>query len=227
MRFLWLMAVLCAASFPADAATIKYYQDPVYKQLNDSDPHPMSDLLSLAKGGDARAQFILGDLYAKGKGGLVKSAKQARTWFETSAMNGYSPSFIRLGALARREKNNVLAWQWYALGAEHGRSEDRKYAASARDALQKDAAMTAADIALARKGVADWKKQRAKGQQARAEKEKLEERRAAVLERAEQKAAEQKSGSRKQETRQPPHTKPEEKKTEDTAQKKTQEKIND
>src|SRR5205807_2654695 len=100
MRF--VLAILFCLSFAGCAAAggIHYYEDPVYVKINKDDQHPMDDLITLAAEGDARAQFILGDLYSKGKGGLAKNRVKARYWFEISARHGFTPSFVRLGALA-------------------------------------------------------------------------------------------------------------------------------
>ncbi len=163
--------VLFACSFPAAAGTIDYQQDPAYQMLNTNDHHPMSDLLLLAEKGDVRAQFILGDLYAKGKGGLQKNKKMARHWFETSAKNGYFNSFIRLAALAKNDKNPVAAYQWYTLAIKHfSYGKAQKYAIAARQAVAADYKMTPAQIREATDEAEQWTK--AAHQQAREKKSK-------------------------------------------------------
>jgi TPR repeat protein len=146
----------------ADAAKIRYYEDPPYKALAPEDPHPMEDLVALAEQGEARAQFILGDLYGKGKGGLGKNQVKARYWFETSARNGYTASFMRLAAMAKRQQDYVSAYKWYTLEADHGSSRERKWANSQRDMMVKDKKIDRAGIREAKDAVSDWMKKRDK-----------------------------------------------------------------
>src|ERR1700722_15856839 len=109
-----LMGLMPALSglFPATEAraeTTKYYQDPVYVKIAKDEPPPMDDLTALAEQGDVRAQYILGDLYGKGKGGLAKNHVLAQYWFETAARHGYTAAFIRLAALAKHENDEAEA----------------------------------------------------------------------------------------------------------------------
>ena len=170
---LLLATLLCAQIARADDDKVIFYEDPVFKPLNDGDEHPMSDLIHLAEGGDVRAQFILGDLYAKGKGGLVKSADKAKHWFSQSAINGYGASFIRLGALAKHQGNMAEAYSWYDLGASLAGGKDARYSARARDELKisDEDEDKADDLSSA------WRKEKAKvlNAQAEAEKAKREE----------------------------------------------------
>lgn len=163
MKKIILTIGLCAiAASPAAAEKIKYYQDPVYQQLIKGDPHPMSDLLGLAEENDVRAQFILGDLYAKGKGGLSKNEKKAAYWFEQSAKRGYAPSFVRLAALSKRRGDKVEAYKWYTLATESFRSgADRKYAEKARTAL----GIGNAEAKQAKKAADAWKVMKVKEDQ--------------------------------------------------------------
>lgn len=175
-RFLLLLpALLLLAATPVQAEKIKYYEDPVYKPLNDGDSHPMSDLMALAEGGDARAQFILGDLYAKGKGGLAKNVSKGGYWFEESAKAGYGPAFIRLGALAKNNKDPVAAWSWYDLGGDLARGGDARYARKARDEVAKK--LTTEQISTARDMAGDWKQRRSQeiSEKKAADKKKAEE----------------------------------------------------
>lgn len=153
-----LMTVFCAA--PAQGAGVRYYEDPVYKQLAPEDPHPMEDLVNLADQGDTRAQFIIADLYGKGKGGLGKNQVKSRYWFETAARKGYTMAFIRLAAMAKRNKDYVAAYKWYSLSMDDGTSRERKWSEKARDRLVKDAKMSKNDIRAAREDLKNWKSKR-------------------------------------------------------------------
>jgi TPR repeat protein len=145
----------CAPSF---AAEMQYPPDPVYQSFDPDEESPMQDMLDLAKNGDVRAQYILGDLYSKGKGGLPKDEKKAAEWFETAAKGHYYESFIRLAALAKRHGKSVEAWKWYTLAINYlDYGPWRDHANTARDALIKDAEMTQEELDEGRKQVNLWK----------------------------------------------------------------------
>ncbi len=152
-----LMPVAQAAS-SADTDLVKFYEDPIFKPLNGGDEHPMADLTRLAEGGDIRAQFILGDLYAKGKGGLVKNTDKGQHWFNQSAINGYGASFIRLAALAKANGDMTQAYSWYDLGAALAGGKDARYCAKARDALK----VSSEDKDKAAAHSRDWRKEKAR-----------------------------------------------------------------
>ena len=122
---------LPAHAFAADTpykkpTKIPVYPDPVYKPLYEEAVHPLAALIEMAEqDGDARAQFILGDLYSKGKGGFAKDLKEAARWFEASARSGYIHSYVRLAALAVKRGDRVAAYQWYYLGENHATRQDR------------------------------------------------------------------------------------------------------
>ncbi len=151
------MLALAFASAPA-MAEIKYLSDPVYEKMASEDPHPMEDLLLLGEEGDTRAQFILGDLYGKGKGGLPRNIGKARAWFEKSATGGYVQSFIRLAALEKRVNKPEDAYKWYTLAMETLPPGEKKWAQNARDALVKEQNLTPDQIKAAKKAAQDWKK---------------------------------------------------------------------
>mgnify|MGYP003394356851 CR=1 FL=1 len=178
-RFLVLLLALMLAAPAAQAEKIKYFEDPVFDALNPNDPHPMEDLFKLADSKDVRAQFILGDLYAKGKGGLRKDTKKAQHWFEESARAGYTPSFIRLAALAKRAGDTGEAYKWYTLANDFGSGKDARYATRARDGMLKDKPLKDEDLEAAKKSITDWKKERSKKMVDDAEAKKIADRRAA------------------------------------------------
>ncbi|MDE1152005.1 MAG: hypothetical protein PW788_05640 [Micavibrio sp.] len=149
------LSSLLLAAQPAKAE-MKYFQDPAYQRINKDDPNPMEDLLDLADQGDTRAQYILGDLYGKGKGGLGKNTVKSRYWFETSARGGYSMAFIRLAAIAKRNHDYVSAYQWYTLDINSSHGDERKWSMSARDQLVQDTKMDKKTIKLATQASDDW-----------------------------------------------------------------------
>lgn len=145
-----------AFSASAQAAGIKYFEDPVYQKMAPQDSLPMEDMLVLAEDGDVRAQYILGDLFSKGKGGFPRNVPKAIEWFETSARNGFAFSFIRLAAMAKKADRPVEAYQWYTLCVEHCTGDNRAWAQTARTALETDAKLTDGETKQARKNADKW-----------------------------------------------------------------------
>ena len=131
---LLIAALLClpVQAFAADKSykkptKIPVHSDPVYKPLYEEAVHPLAVLIEMAEeDGDARAQFILGDLYSKGKGGFAKDPEKAAHWFEASARSGYIHSYIRLAALASKRGDRIAAYQWYYLGEDRTTRKDRE-----------------------------------------------------------------------------------------------------
>lgn len=151
-----IFATLLCASLPA-RAELQYYPDPAHKKLAPDEPMPMDDMVDLAKDGDPRAEFILGDLYQKGKGGLEKNLKESHHWFELSAMHGYGQAFVRLAAQAKHAGDTQLAWQWYTLAIDALDGAAQDYAIQARRDLQEQSKISREDMDAARKSMREWK----------------------------------------------------------------------
>lgn len=146
MKYLWLptlVLVLLAAParLRADGLTdgIAAYEAKDY-------PRAYSLLLPLAEGGDAEAQFLIGDLYFDGKGEAQDYAA-AIAWFTKAAKQGHARSLGSLGYMsdlgvgtAKDEKKALCLYiasaqrgyanaqwnlsRWYA---EHGSRERENY----------------------------------------------------------------------------------------------------
>lgn len=162
-----VLITLTTAGHGAAADSIKFRPDPVYKKIAEEDPHPMDEMIAMAKDGDVRAQFILGDLYAKGKGGLGQDVKQAAKWFEESAKQGYGPAFIRLAALSKNAKEPLTAYKWYTLGLPRLDSDGRKWAIAARKTLAEEKKLGRDGTKKAEDAARDWEKNLKQEQQAR------------------------------------------------------------
>jgi TPR repeat protein len=82
------------------------------------------DLLAKANGGDAAAQYDIGQKYAKGDG-VAKNMEEAVKWLTKSAEQGNADAQMSLGALYVSgrgvPKNSTEAAKWYRLAAEQGR----------------------------------------------------------------------------------------------------------
>lgn len=166
---------LAAPVISAEAGGIKYFEDPVYTKLAPEDHLPMEDMLILAEDGDVRAQYILGDLFSKGKGGFPRNMPKAVEWFETSARNGFAFSFIRLAALAKKANHPVEAYQWYSLCIEHCTGADRSWAQKTRDAVMAESKLTDEEIKQARKNASTWEDEAIKKNRAEREERKRKE----------------------------------------------------
>lgn len=136
-----LIAIMSAPALAQDTAApserVKYVDDPIYVPLGGADNHPMLELFNLAEDDDPRAQFILADLYSKGKGGIGKNVALAKILFEHSAKLGNHDSLVRLAALAKHDGNKIEAYKWYDLAVsrlKEGRAI--KWARDQRDALE-------------------------------------------------------------------------------------------
>ena len=76
-----------------------------------------------AEQGDAKAQYNLGVMYAKGKG-VSKNAREAVKWFRLAAEQGYAAAQTGLGLMYAEgkgvSKNDREAAKWFRLAAEQG-----------------------------------------------------------------------------------------------------------
>lgn len=77
----------------------------------------------VAKKGDARAQYDLGQLYEQGKG-VNQNFQQAMRWYRLSAMQGHSRAQYNLGQMYEEglvvNLDFVKAYMWYTLAAAKG-----------------------------------------------------------------------------------------------------------
>ena len=86
---------------------------------------------ALAEQGDAKAQGILGLMYAKGEG-VPQDDRQAVQWYTRAAEQGYAPAQINLGLMYAKGKGvpqdarQAVQWfiraavQWFTGAAEQG-----------------------------------------------------------------------------------------------------------
>lgn len=132
MRALFFTLFLLAGFIPVMAAAetaAAGEDDTEFEQMSILNPSKEFQVfLDLAKAGDSRAQFILGDIYAKGRSGLQQSDVKARKWFERAARQGYDPALVRLAALEKRVGDPVAAYKWYELALDRFNSDTKTYA---------------------------------------------------------------------------------------------------
>ncbi|HHD75939.1 MAG TPA: sel1 repeat family protein [Campylobacterales bacterium] len=87
-----------------------------------------------AEQGNARAQFDLGLMYAKGEEGAVKESQLAFKWFHKAARNGHIQAKFYIGmsfanGIGVRQQTE-LARYWFKLAAKAGHARAMAYLAS-------------------------------------------------------------------------------------------------
>ena len=113
----------------------------------------LRELRPLAEKGDARAQEILGVIYAAGQG-VPKDHAEAMKWFRKAAVQGDAAAQNALGFMYAAGRgvpqDYVLAHMWFSLAAANGSKTGSKY----RDKAAKR--MTSSQLAEAQKLAREW-----------------------------------------------------------------------
>lgn len=95
-------------------------------------------LWTRAERGDARAQVLLGFMYANGRG-VPQNDVMAARWYEFAAQQGHPTAQHLLGLLYDKgqgvPQDDVLAHMWLNLAAARARPRERDYYARLRDAV--------------------------------------------------------------------------------------------
>jgi TPR repeat protein len=116
-----------------------------------------------AEGGNASAQYNLGVFYQFGKG-VAKDPAEAVRWLRMAAEQRHGraqnnlSTFYFMGVGARRDV--VEAWKWLTLSADDLKGKGREIALENRVVIERE--MTPAQIAEARRRVADWQQRHKK-----------------------------------------------------------------
>ncbi|MDH3236228.1 MAG: sel1 repeat family protein [Alphaproteobacteria bacterium] len=112
---------------------------------------------TLAKQGDAKAQFALGTMYRDGQG-VARDYAEALRWWRKAAEQGVVDAQYALGNIygggTGIARDNTLAYMWYDIAAQTGEEWLSAIAGTNRDVLA--ARMTPAEISQARQLVAEW-----------------------------------------------------------------------
>jgi TPR repeat protein len=113
--------------------------------------------------GYTEAQLHLGWLYDMGLKGAPLDYTMARQWYEKAAEQSNAEAQFKLGTLYRfgagGPKDNVQAYMWFTLAAEHYELDIERYKAEEyRKSAEKE--MTPAQIAEAQTLARDWKPKR-------------------------------------------------------------------
>ena len=93
--------VLCVLVLMASVSIADNFEDGVkaYESGDYTEAHRL--ILDIAKSGDARAQFNIGNMYNEGKG-VTQDFKQAMKWYRLSAEQGYAMPQYNLGVMYDR-----------------------------------------------------------------------------------------------------------------------------
>ncbi len=115
-------------------------------------------LKSVAKQGDAEAQFYCGDIYENQGYFAIRSDRfrKAVKWYRRSANQGYVDAQRNLGVLyseyGRIQKNVVLAYFWFSLAAVRGCEISKEEKNRLREYE-----MTLSDVVIAQRLISRWK----------------------------------------------------------------------
>ncbi len=158
--FIVIISFFSTKSYTQDKG-IKYLPDPIYSPVYKNAKHPLADILLMSDDGDARAQYILADLYLKGKGGFAKNTEQSKHFFEESAKQKYLHSFIRLAAIAKSEEDFPAAYKWYLIGLKYSKRENSElynFMNKQKNKLIDNNLINKEDVKLSKKQAKIWRK---------------------------------------------------------------------
>lgn len=81
----------------------------------------MRKMMSVAKKGNAEAQWAMGYAYEFGKCGLPRDPEEARAWYEQSARQGHSMGQLYYGnCIADQDGDYGEAYQWWLKAYHQG-----------------------------------------------------------------------------------------------------------
>ena len=85
--------------------------------------------IAKAKAGDAESQFILGNMYDRGRG-VPKDEKEAVKWYRKAAEQGYAKAQHQLGVMYDKgegvPEDDVAAYAWFNIAAGNGEKNARE-----------------------------------------------------------------------------------------------------
>lgn len=88
-------------------------------------PYEHSQLIGDARSGDREAQYTLGHLYLKGRGGMVLDVDWAIAWLKRAAQQGHQDGAFDLallyleGVKVQKDTGQALRWLEQAAAADH------------------------------------------------------------------------------------------------------------
>jgi len=118
-------ALIAEMPVTLDLASVSSEQIISSAQVLELPPEPVGPmaLRQAAAGGDVRAQFEVGAIFAEGRA-LAQDLGAAARWYQRAAAQGFAPAAYRLGNMYENgvgvDKNLEQARLWYQLGADQG-----------------------------------------------------------------------------------------------------------
>jgi len=118
-------ALIAEMPLTLDLASLASGQIISSAQVLELPPEPVGPmaLRQAAAGGDVRAQFEVGAIFAEGRA-LAQDLGAAARWYQRAAAQGFAPAAYRLGNMYENgvgvDKNLEQARLWYRLGADQG-----------------------------------------------------------------------------------------------------------
>ena len=150
LRTFALAVLLIATALPVTAG----YKEGVAAYKRGDYKTAVQEFKALAESGNARAQYTLGVMYAKGFG-FPKNYPEAIKWYRMGAEQGNALAQLNLGTMYGEgrgiPRNYIIASMWWHLAAARG----GKVAAKNLELVKKH--MTVADVSRAQAMAAKWK----------------------------------------------------------------------
>ncbi len=84
------------------------YSDGLYQYLRGQYSNALNEFIPLANEGNPEAQYILGSMYAQGKG-VLQDYAQAHAWFNLAASQGHDKASLYRDEIAQKMTPNQVA----------------------------------------------------------------------------------------------------------------------
>lgn len=143
-----------AASFRAGVAALGRHNDVAAAQI----------IIPLAERGDARAQTVLGFMFANGRG-VPQNYIESATWYRRASEQGDATAQYMLGLMYDSghgvPQDYVLAYKWLNLAVAHAAGRERLDWVRIRDAVATK--LSLAELTVAQRLALEWQPARGPG----------------------------------------------------------------
>ncbi len=148
------IALACAAIGPAQAAS---YREGLAALARHDDLAAARIIVPLAKGGDARAQTLLGYMFANGRG-LPQNLVESAYWYRCASEQGNATAQYMLGLMYDKgqglPQDYVLAYKWLNLAVSRAAGRERQDWVRIRDAVATK--LSLAELTVAQRLALEW-----------------------------------------------------------------------
>ncbi len=159
MRQAWLAALVAAvlAAGPVAPAAANPFDDAFNAYSNGDYATALQRFAPLARGGDVRAQYMMGRMYSEGEG-IQKNDAEGAKWYQVAADRGDIVSQLSLGTMYVNgrgvARNYVEAYKWFSIVALSDSRTAVGQALEVRDLIQQ--LMTPEQVERAEQLAAAW-----------------------------------------------------------------------